>query len=192
MTDIQTRIMERQQDPSLAPTLVRRKIREGKTQSQAWSEVYGFSDEDQGERESTSDHPRIRIDGELFHVTNTREIGYGDLVEIDTSESESFIVSSSPETAGEAASQRWREMAQDDPQEFACIVGEATLVSWALGQYAGPGNTQVRSLDEWLELVADHPQEEWAGYDGYERTVDRVGKLASELGFTPTVAYRSN
>jgi len=83
-------------------------------------------------------------------------------------------------------------MAENDPSEFTCIVGEQTLVAWALGQPASPGNVSCSSLTEWLDLVATVPEEEWAGYDHQERTVDRVGKLASELGYTPTVAYRSN
>ena len=72
------------------------------------------------------------------------------------------------------------------------MIGESTLVAWALGQYAGPGSTQVCSLEEWLELWLDTPEEHFAGYDSTQRDVERVGTLRDELGFTPTVAYRHN
>jgi hypothetical protein len=193
MSDLQTRLLERQQDNPLARlALVRQLMREGSTQSEAWCRVYGFSSEDIGERESISDNPRIRINGELFAVTETRAIGYGDLVEIETWEGETFILSESSENAGLAARERWEDMARNDRSEFACMVGEETLVSWALGEYAGPGSTKVTSLSEWLDLWLDTPFEEWASYDSEEREVERVGKLVNDLGFKPGVAYRTN
>jgi hypothetical protein len=135
----------------------------------------------------------IVIDGETYDVTEIREIGYGDLREIETDQGEDFIVSESSETAGAAARERWQDMAENDAEEFAAIVGEQTLVSWALGRSAGPGTVHVHSLSEWLDLVADHPDEEWAGYDGAEREVTLCGAdLAEELGFTPGAAYRTN
>lgn len=139
----------------------------------------------------TIDGPRIVIDGERFHVSIFREIGWN-LWEIETFEGEEFILAESSEVAGKAARDRWREMATEDPDEFAHIVGVETLVSWGLGQLAGPGTAKVPNLDAWLDTVAEHPDEEWAQYDGLERTVERVGKLAQELGFIPKVAYRSN
>ena len=192
MSDLQTRKLARKHDPASYPALVRRLEREGLSTSEAWCEVYGFDPSDVGEREHTSELHRIRIDGELYHVTDTRKVGYGDLHEITTEEGEDFILSEDAETAGEACKERWQEMAENDPGEFAMMVGEETLVAWALNRYAGPGSTKVRNLSEWLDLVADHPEEEWAGYDGQERTVERVGKLTSDLGFQPTVAYRCN
>ena len=192
MSDIQTRMLRRERDPAKMPMIVRQLQREGMTRSEAMCEAYGFDPTDVGERETTSELHRIRIAGELFHVTDTRTIGYGDLVEIETEEGESFILSADSETAGAACKERWQDMAENEPGEFAMMVGEETLVSWALNRYAGPGSTKVRNLSEWLDLVADHPEEEWAGYDGEEREVDRVGKLVTDLVFTPTVAYRCN
>jgi len=188
MSDQELQTLRRSSDPDSMLRLAIAGIRAGLT----FSETFGYDTEETDERETTSDEPRIVIDGELYHVTNTRQIGYGDTVEIDTEEGESFILSEDDDTAGAAARERWEDMAKNDPSEFACMVGEETLIAWALGQSAGPGNTHVTSLNEWLDLVATVPNEEWAGYDGQERTVDRVGKLASELGYVPTVAYRCN
>jgi hypothetical protein len=132
----------------------------------------------------------IKIDGTLYHVT---EINDGYLPMIETEEGEEFYLAESSETAGEVARGYWKEMAEDDPKEFACIVGEKTLIQWGLGQWAGPGSTQVQSLEEWLDLWLDTPEETWASYDGTEREVTRVGKeIIEELGFVPTVAYRHN
>jgi len=104
-----------------------------------------------------------------------------------------FYLAESEEAAGKVAREYWADMAAHDPDEFVCIVGKDTLVSWALGQMAGPGSIKVASLGEWLDLTADHPYEHLAGYDGETRDVDDVSKaLVEELGFTPAFAYRAN
>ena len=131
---------------------------------------------------------RIRIDGSLFTVSKV--LDYGDLPEIETDEGDSFILAEDAEQAGAKAADRWRDMTQNDPKEFECMIGAETLVGWALGQSAG--HAGCSSLEEFLELIATVPEEEFAGYDGQEREVNRVGTLVNELGFTPTVAYRSN
>lgn len=133
---------------------------------------------------------RIQIDGDLYHVTSWLEIGIGDLCSIETEEGEEFLLSEDRDSAGEAAKERWADMVVNDPQEFSAIVGTETLVAWALGQRAGPGTVKVTSLSDWLDLVSRHPQDEWASYDGAEREVTRVGRLAGALGYVPTVAYR--
>lgn len=133
---------------------------------------------------------RIKIDGEIYNVKEVHNYGY--LPEIETDDGKEFILAESSEIAGEKAREYWEEMANDDPEEFTYMVGEKTLVAWGLGQYAGPGSTQVKSLEEWLDLWLDTPEEQWASYDGAERDVERCGKLREELGFTPTVAYRHN
>jgi hypothetical protein len=98
----------------------------------------------------------------------------------------SWYVAESEEDAGERARSYWADMAENDPKEFVCLVGSDTLVQWALGQWAGPGSTSVRSLDEWLDLHKDNPEEHW----GEACTVDFCSvTLAETLGFTPTVAY---
>ena len=133
---------------------------------------------------------RIKIDGEIYTVKDVYTRGYLPL--ITTEGQEEFYLAADSETAGEVARRRWEEMAQDDPKEFTCMVGEETLIAWGLEQWAGPGSTHVCSLQDWLDLWLDTPEEEFASYDSRERTVDRCGKLTEELGFTPTVAYRHN
>lgn len=65
--------------------------------------------------------------------------------------------------------------------------------AWALGNPAGPGSTQVESLEEWLDLWLDTPEEEFASYDGEEVEASEADEeLIEELGFTPAVAYRHN
>jgi len=132
---------------------------------------------------------RIRIDGELYHV---KLIMKGDLPQIETEEGPWFHLAENSEAAGEAAKQHWGDMARNDRAEFLNLVGEENLIRWGLGEFAGPGSTQVNSLQEWLDLHLDMPEETFASYDDTERSVNRVGKLADELGFVPTVAYRSN
>ena len=86
--------------------------------------------------------------------------------------------------AGEATRLYWKDMANNDPSEFICMVGENTLVKWALNQYAGPGQEQVRNLEEWLALTAEYPEEQWAGYDGEEVEIERISpRLSDDLGF---------
>jgi len=107
-----------------------------------------------------------------------------------------LLIYESREAAGQAARDRWEDMARNDPSEFTCMVGESTLVAWALGQYAGPGTSQVKNLEEWLDLFLDAPEEELASYDGAELDVDRISTaLCEELGIEPSdsmVAYRTN
>ena len=129
-------------------------------------------------------------DGTFLTVENVHEHGYLPMLECD--DGTEWYVAESTEAAGEAAREYWKDMAENDPKEFACMVGEQTLVSWALGQSAGPGSTQVTSLEEWLDLWLDTPEEQWASYDSEEHEVTRSGKIVEELGFTPGVVYRHN
>lgn len=115
--------------------------------------------------------------------------GRGAIVEIGVGWE--FIVFPSREDAGADARDYYAEMAKDDPGEFRHMVGDAALVAWALGQPGGPGSTKVSSLNEWLSLFADAPEEHHAAYDGEGRRVLACSKaLALELGFVPRVAYR--
>lgn len=133
---------------------------------------------------------RIKIDGEVYQVDDV-QTAYRSLPEITCGKVE-FILAESSEAAGKAAREYWKDMAENDTKEFTCMVGEETLIQWALGHSAGPGSTHVNSLEEWLDLWLDTPEEHFASYDSEERTVNRCGKLRDELGFTPKVAYRRN
>jgi hypothetical protein len=102
-----------------------------------------------------------------------------------------YVVFESHEDAGAEARDYWESLARYDPEEFRSMVGDESLVAWALGDWAGPGTTKVRSLDEWLDLWLDIPEEHFASYDGNTCEVkDASPALVEELGFVPKVAYR--
>lgn len=124
--------------------------------------------------DKVKDH-NIVIDGETYDVTEVGDCGYLKMV---TCKDMEFYVARDSDEAGEAARQYWKDMSENGPREFTEMVGADTLVSWALGQYAGPGSTQVTSLDEWLDLWLDTPEECWASYDGVECSVDEVSELS--------------
>ena len=96
---------------------------------------------------------RIKIDGTIFVIEKVYTNGYLPLV--DTESGEEFYLAESNKAAGEEARRYWEDMAQDDPKEFACLVGETTLVNWALGLADGPGSTKVVGLENWLDLWLD-------------------------------------
>jgi hypothetical protein len=134
----------------------------------------------------------LRIDDEIL----TGDV-HGN--EISVGPSHRYIVFENSEEAGKAAREYWKEMAEYDPKEFTAIVGEDTLVNWALGHSAGPGSTHVRSLDEWLDLSLDCPEEHFASYDGLEVDCEISRALAEELSidcpkkakWIKAVAYRA-
>jgi hypothetical protein len=123
----------------------------------------------------------ITIDGEEYEVvevTNSRHASDLPLLELD--DGTEWYLAFSHEAAGQAARKYWKEMAENDPTEFTCMVGEQTLVSWALGQYGGPGSTQVTSLEGWLDLWLDTPEEHFARYDGNMWEPDRLSPALLE------------
>lgn len=101
---------------------------------------------------------------------------------------EEYYLFEDNETAGQLARDYWEDMARNDPTEFRAMVGDDTLIAWALGEYAGPGTTQVSSLDEWLDLWLDTPEEHWASYDSDERVFQSRHPDAAQY----KVAYRWN
>ena len=112
---------------------------------------------------------------------------------IELDDGTEWIIFESTEAAGKAAREHWADMAENDPKEFACMVGENTLIQWGMGRSAGPGSTHVNSLQEWLDLWLDTPEEHFSGYDGQSRNVTFSDKeLQEALGFIPVVAYRNN
>jgi uncharacterized protein YndB with AHSA1/START domain len=126
------------------------------------------------------------IEGErvVFDESDTNDYGCT-YIDVDGNE---YIVFEDTEEAGEKAREYWADMAEDDPEEFTCIVGKGTLVKWALGQSAGPGTSQVGSLEEWLDLWEDVPEEHWASYDGSECSFECKHPDLDHF----TVAYRTN
>lgn len=133
----------------------------------------------------------ITIDGEKFEVTEVYDGCYG--VDIELEDGREFVIFESAAEAGRLARKYWEDMANDDPGELVCLVGKETLVAWALGQYAGPGSTQVTSLENWLDLFLDAPEEEWGRWDGTECEAFIDGDLADEIDFSDdAVAYQTN
>ncbi len=145
--------------------------------------------------EKTEDSYDIEIENEdATDVDDIRILGFRDAegYEIVTSEGD-FILFADADDAGKAAREYWEDMAESDPSEFTAMVGEETLVQWGLGRAAGPGSTQVRSLQEWLDLWLLTPEEHFASYDGEERIVMQIAdSTVNDLGFIPRVAYRTN
>ena len=136
----------------------------------------------------------IVINEEVVKIENVYDNGFdGFYIEGNGCE---YHVFSDHEAAGEAAANYWRDMAENDPEEFRCMVGDETLIKWALGQYAGPGNEQADSLEGWFELTAGYPEEQWASYDGQEIEGAKFNKhFENETVFTDRqniVLYRSN
>lgn len=114
----------------------------------------------------------IKIDGDILEVESVND--YGNL-RIDA-EGMEYVIFKSQENAGQDARAYWADMAENDKREFACMVGEKTLVSWALGEYAGPGTAKVSSLGDWLDLWLDTPEEHFASYDGSECRIEFISR----------------
>jgi hypothetical protein len=156
-----------------------------------WCATPTASADPEPESQIDADDCRMVIDDEEFAPTHWTNLGKGYIVTMDCGRE--YMVFEDADEAGKAARAYWADMAANDPEEFACMVGQKTLVAWALGQYAGPGSSQVRSLEEWLDLHLDVPEEHFASYDSQECGVDNVSiDIVEDMGFTPTVAYRHN
>ena len=93
----------------------------------------------------------------------------------------------SKEDAGQYARDYWEDCIKNDRETAIETLGTGTLLSWALGEHAGPGSSKVTSLEEWLDLYLHAPDEHFESgpYD-----VELIGEnIVEELGFKPTVAY---
>jgi len=128
------------------------------------------------------------IDGErvVFDPENNNDWASLPMVVLD--DGREFYIAEDSDSAGEAAREYWEDLARNDPKEFACIVGEETLINWSLGEYAGPGSTKVSSLEEWLDLWLTIPEEHFASYDGAE--CEFKCKHPDYANYT--IAYRHN
>lgn len=115
---------------------------------------------------------KIKIDGTEYDVDEINT--YSSLPMFENGGLEFYLALNS-EDAGKLAREYWEDMAQRDSEEFACMVGTDTLVAWGLGLSAGPGSTAVSSLEEWLDLWLDTPEEHFASYDSMERDVEAIG-----------------
>ena len=103
---------------------------------------------------------KIIIDGELMDVDSVHTGGYLPNVYIGKMD---FYVAMNEEDAGKATRKYWQEMAENDKREFLAIIGEERLVGWALGE---SDNFGCSSLNDFLDIVEEHPEEEFGSYDG--------------------------
>lgn len=125
----------------------------------------------------------------LFNPDDVTNLGWTNgLQHITTEDGQEFYIFESSEAAGEAAREYWEDMADNDKEEFTCLVGSENLIEWALGNAAGPGYSKVNSLEDWFELWEDVPEEQFASYDGTEREF----KCKHPDWNFYTVAYRYN
>jgi len=112
----------------------------------------------------------------------------GDALSITTQSGEEYILFKSQEDAGDAAVEYWEDLANTDPREIEALIGVEVLVKWALGQSAGPGTGKANSFRGWLEdIVAKHPEEHFATYDGHEREFECKHPDLNSY----TIAYRT-
>jgi len=117
---------------------------------------------------------RITIDNVEYEVREDFcDDDFFGLADIFTEDETGFYVG--PRALAERATRDyWEDMAKNDVEEFAHLVGTDVLVSWALGRPAGPGAVKVHSLEEWLDLVAECCDEDLAREDGVERYVQSI------------------
>lgn len=132
----------------------------------------------------------IEINGTVEEVGKVYNNWGYPMVEIGT---QYYFIFEDSEEAGKAAKEHWQNIAENDPDEFTCMVGKESLIAWGLGRYGGPGDEQVSSLEDWLNLWLRTPEKHWASYDG-EEVEARINKnLQRELGFSNSVViYRHN
>ena len=128
----------------------------------------------------------VQIDDELIEIDKVHDYGY--LPMLSLGQNLDYYIAKSQEDAGIKARKYWKEMADDDPGEFTYIVGESTLIAWALGKSAGPGYTKVTSLEEWLDLFLGCPEEVWGSYDSAELDIQGISTgLLEELGWKDVI-----
>ena len=134
----------------------------------------------------------VNISGEIVDVSVDSDCEYPTI----TLGRRMWYVFRNSTEAGRAAVAYWKDVAKNNPKELACIVGDEAMVAWGLGQFAGPGNIQVDSLESWIGLWEDNPEEHWASYDGLELEGTLSKEAADELGFDAdqreAVFYRYN
>lgn len=128
---------------------------------------------------------RVKIEDQIYTVRSVVDYGYLPIVEME--DGTEWYLAKDAEHPGEKAAEYWKDLARNDPEEFVELIGEKRLVQWVLGHSDDFG---VSSFEEFLKVVAKHPEKEFSGYDEKEYKVTKVGELVRELDFVPTVAYR--
>lgn len=126
-------------------------------------------------------HFVLAIDDVVNTVVDYYQFSNTTMLELD--DGTEWYVFEEPEEAGAAARKYWEDLADNDPKEFAAVVGEEALIAWGREQNYAPGCVGVSSLEEWFDLVENTPEDLWGSYDGTE-SVCRINKaMMRELGF---------
>jgi len=137
---------------------------------------------------------KVKIEGKIYEVKDVFLAGILPMIILD--DDTEWYIAENHKKAGEAARKYYEDLAQDDPTEFTCLVGEKALIAWGLGQNYAPGSIGVNSLEEWFDLWLDVPEEFFASYDGVECHLEVTSRdLAEEVGFKANedaVCYRHN
>ena len=135
----------------------------------------------------------FKVEETFFHDGTLHHTNHTTIPMLKLEDGQELYVAKDSDAAGAICRQYYKNMAENDPKEFTCHVSSATLIAWGLGQWSGaPGCNQYRSLDEWLDGVAEEPEQHF-GCDGYEIDVDDWSEaLQTELGFDPGVVYLHN
>ncbi len=107
------------------------------------------------------------LDNKLVEVVNYYDNGYGGYGMVCDNGCE-YNVFPDRETAEKASSKYWRDMCENDKEEFVAIIGVKTLLAWAMGESAGPGSCKCKSLEDWFDMTEDYPEEQWTPYDHEE------------------------
>ena len=127
-----------------------------------------YEDDDDDDEEMWAETPALLLEGdqEPMELTEIREYYWAEGVWEAESYKSFYILAVDEECAEKAVSEYYHDMAENDPQEFACIVGEGRLIKWALNQ---PDEYGFRNADEFIAAVAKEYAQELARYDGEER-----------------------
>lgn len=139
----------------------------------------------------------IEIDGRVYVVVDVDDLnkeGEGRIL-YETPGHREFILFKNKEMAGQHARDYWENVARTDANEFLELVGAETLISWAFGEDAYVGTAATSSINEWLDLHLEEPEEHLATYDGEEKSATMSPDLLEELGWGDSneiVAYRRN
>lgn len=126
------------------------------------------------------------IDGDVVEITEVLNYGYLPIIrtrEASYGIQKEYYIVKDREDAEEAVVRYWEDMINRDPRELRCLVGDETLIQWAMGHSAGPGYVKARNLTDWVEAISHYPEEQWASYDGQELDGMINRNLAEELDF---------
>lgn len=99
----------------------------------------------------------LTVNGETYEVKDFQPWGKTGLL-IEVVGGSEWYVFENEEDAGDLVREYWQDMADNDPEELRCILGDEALVQMALGQ---------DSLKEWIEQQAQSPEYHFGSYDFY-------------------------